>query len=38
VVHRELNIGDATSEEIVFRIGSGQVTFNVDGPDPARAG
>jgi hypothetical protein len=35
VVHREITTGDRASEAILFRVGSGQVTFNTDGPEPA---
>jgi uncharacterized RmlC-like cupin family protein len=38
VVHREISVGDVPSEAILFRIGSGQVTFNLDGPEPAGKG
>jgi uncharacterized RmlC-like cupin family protein len=33
VVHREITTGSRPSEAILFRVGSGQVTFNVDAPD-----
>jgi uncharacterized RmlC-like cupin family protein len=32
VVHREITTGTNPSEAILFRVGSGQVTFNTDGP------
>jgi uncharacterized RmlC-like cupin family protein len=32
VVHREGNPGDVPNEGIVFRIGGGPITVNVDGP------
>jgi uncharacterized RmlC-like cupin family protein len=35
VVHREITTGDRPSEAILFRVGTGQVTFNTEGPDPA---
>ncbi len=37
VVHREITVGDRPSEAILFRLGSGQVTFNTDGPEPGIA-
>ena len=35
VVHREVNAGSTTSQEIITRSGSGPVTINVEGPAPA---
>ena len=37
VIHREITIGDRPSEALLLRVGSGQVTFNTDGPEPAEA-
>jgi hypothetical protein len=34
VVHREVNPGSATSQEVVTRSGTGPPTVNVDGPAP----
>jgi uncharacterized RmlC-like cupin family protein len=34
VVHREITVGDRPTEALLFRVGSGQVTFNLDGPAP----
>lgn len=36
VVHRESNVADVEAEFVVFRVGSGQPLFNVDGPEPDR--
>ena len=33
VVHREISTGTVPTEAILFRVGTGQVTFNTDGPD-----
>ena len=33
VVHREGNAGDTPSEGVVFRVGEGPVTVNLDGPE-----
>ncbi len=35
LVHREVNAGATRSQEILSRSGSGPLTVNVDGPDPA---
>ena len=35
LVHREVNAGSTTSQEIITRSGSGPVTINVDGPAPS---
>jgi uncharacterized RmlC-like cupin family protein len=34
VVHREVNPGSTTSQEVVTRSGTGPLTINVDGPAP----
>jgi uncharacterized RmlC-like cupin family protein len=34
VIHREITVGTQPSEAIIFRVGSGEVTVNTDGPDP----
>ena len=34
VVHREIGEGDAPVEAVLFRIGSGEVTTNTEGPEP----
>jgi uncharacterized RmlC-like cupin family protein len=34
IVHRELTEGDEPVEAVLFRVGTGQVTFNTDGPSP----
>ena len=33
VVHREICPGPGPVEAVLFRVGSGQVTFNLDGPE-----
>jgi uncharacterized RmlC-like cupin family protein len=33
VVHREIASGDVSTEGVLFRVGSGQVTFNTEGPE-----
>jgi uncharacterized RmlC-like cupin family protein len=33
VIHREITTGTMPSEAVLFRVGSGQVTFNTEGPD-----
>jgi len=35
VVHREVNPGPATSQEVITRTGTGPLTINVDGPAPS---
>lgn len=35
VVHREVNAGSTTSQEVITRSGTGPLTVNVDGPAPA---
>ena len=35
VIHRELTEGAEPVEAVLFRIGSGEVTTNTDGPEPA---
>ncbi|GAA2151112.1 hypothetical protein GCM10009844_32880 [Nocardioides koreensis] len=34
VVHREVNSGSTTSQEVITRSGTGPLTTNVEGPDP----
>ena len=34
VVHREINPGPTSSQEVVTRSGTGSLTINVDGPAP----
>ncbi len=34
VVHREVNSGSTTSQEVITRSGTGPLTINVDGPAP----
>ena len=34
LVHREVNAGSSTSQEIITRSGTGPLTVNVDGPTP----
>jgi uncharacterized RmlC-like cupin family protein len=33
VIHREISTGTVPTEAILFRVGTGQVTFNTEGPD-----
>jgi uncharacterized RmlC-like cupin family protein len=33
-VHREGNPSDGVADLVVFRVGSGEIVVNVDGPDP----
>lgn len=35
VVHREGNAGDGPNDGVIVRVGEGQVTVNLEGPDPA---
>lgn len=35
LVHREVNAGPTSSQEIITRSGTGALTVNVDGPQPA---
>jgi uncharacterized RmlC-like cupin family protein len=35
VVHREVNAGSTTSQEIITRSGTGPLTINVEGPAPS---
>jgi uncharacterized RmlC-like cupin family protein len=35
VVHREVNAGTTSSQEVITRSGTGPLTVNVDGPAPA---
>ena len=35
VIHREITTGDRPSEAVIFRVGTGQITVNTDGPEPA---
>jgi uncharacterized RmlC-like cupin family protein len=35
IVHREITTGDRPSEAIIFRVGTGEVTVNTDGPEPS---
>ena len=35
VVHRESNLSGQPGDLIVYRVGHGESTFNVDGPDEA---
>ena len=32
-IHREVNVGDGEALSVVVRAGSGEVVFNVDGPE-----
>jgi uncharacterized RmlC-like cupin family protein len=34
IVHRELTEGDQPVEAVLFRVGTGPVTFNTEGPSP----
>lgn len=36
LVHREVNAGSTTSQEVVTRSGTGPLTVNVEGPEPSR--
>ena len=33
VIHREIAAGATPTEAILFSVGSGQVTYNTDGPE-----
>jgi uncharacterized RmlC-like cupin family protein len=33
IIHREITTGTGPSEAILFRVGTGQVTFNTEGPE-----
>jgi uncharacterized RmlC-like cupin family protein len=35
-IHRELCPGPDPAQAVLFRVGSGEVTFNTDGPGPTR--
>lgn len=34
VIHREITEGDEPVEAVLFRVGTGEVTTNTDGPEP----
>jgi uncharacterized RmlC-like cupin family protein len=35
LVHREVNAGSTTAQEVITRTGTGPLTINVDGPAPS---
>jgi len=38
VIHREISVGETPTEAVLFRVGTGQVTFNTDGPESPGSG